>query len=110
MGQADGVREGDGRRGRGTDPFLPYASGIAGGGVRVTYFHTIAYLADSLSLTSVRLRGLDRDRWSATCFNPRTGVFTATRELMPGPEGDVVLQGGFLTVNPSMEDWALILD
>jgi hypothetical protein len=94
-------------------PTLPYAAGIPDE-VRLVYFPSNA-LADPPRAGSpppykaIRLHGLGPG-WSARYVDPRTGSEHEPRMVEPDAEGTWTIGGGFLTSNPSMEDWVLVLE
>jgi hypothetical protein len=92
---------------------LPYAAGIADE-VRIIYFPSNALLDPPRSgspppYKEIRLHGLDTG-WRARYIDPRTSADHEPRPVEPGADGTWTISGGFLTSNPSMEDWVLVLE
>jgi hypothetical protein len=48
--------------------------------------------------------------WSARYVDPRTGSEHDPRTVTPDAARTYTIGGGFLTSNPSMEDWVLVLE
>jgi hypothetical protein len=94
-------------------PTLPYAAGIPDE-ARIVYFPSNA-LTDPPRAGSpppykeIRLHDLGPG-WTAHYLNPRTGVEHEPRTVAPDAAGTWTIGGGFLTSNPSMEDWVLVLE
>jgi Protein of unknown function (DUF4038) len=92
---------------------LPYAAGIPDE-VRIVYFPSSALVDPPRSgspppYKEIRLHGLDSG-WAARYVDPRTGADRAPLAVEPDASGTWTIGGGFLTSNPSMEDWVLVLE
>jgi hypothetical protein len=91
------------------DPLLAYAAGTDD--VRVIYFPSPMLAPELNALRVVRIKELPPgSTWDAHYVNPRQGEELETWQLVADDGGDATIDGGLLTVNPSMEDWVLVLE
>jgi Protein of unknown function (DUF4038) len=92
---------------------LPYAAGIPDQ-LRIVYFPSNALVDPPRRgapppYKEIRLHSLGSG-WTARYVDPRTGAHHEPRTVEPDAAGTWTIGGGFLTSNPSMEDWVLLLE
>ena len=91
----------------------PYCAGIPGK-VRVIYIPGVYFFEneDILKLKEIKIKAIEKDTdYKAYYFDPRKGRVFREMSVEPDKSGEWIVPGdGFITTNPSMEDWVLVLE